>query len=176
MEISFFLFSGFKRLCSVPLGSFAKASSVGANTVNGPLLFNLSTNPAALTAATKVRKDLLPAATSTISPVRLRLLSLLCLLLSPPSPPPQSRFLTSISFFWASSLESFPAFTSPAKCLSAARYLSKRGSSLLSSFLSPPPRLAASIRLRSSANILAASSRLISPLFTPSSMRLRLIS
>jgi len=32
------LFSGFTRLSTVPLGSLAKAASVGANTVKGPAL------------------------------------------------------------------------------------------------------------------------------------------
>ena len=57
----------FSKLSKVPAGSLAKASSVGANTVNGPGPLSASTNPAAFTAATKVLK--LPAATavSTIS-------------------------------------------------------------------------------------------------------------
>ena len=48
------LFSGFTSMSTVPAGSFAKASLVGANTVNGPGPFNVSTRPAALTAATSV--------------------------------------------------------------------------------------------------------------------------
>jgi hypothetical protein len=51
----------------VPGGNLAKASSVGANTVNGPGLFNVSTNPAAWTAATKVLNASLLTAISTIS-------------------------------------------------------------------------------------------------------------
>ena len=45
----------------------AKAASVGANTVNGPLPFRVSTRPAAFTAATSVLKDPAEAAVSTIS-------------------------------------------------------------------------------------------------------------
>ena len=48
------LFSGFSRFSTVPAGSLAKAALVGANTVNGPVLFNVSTRPAAFTAATSV--------------------------------------------------------------------------------------------------------------------------
>ena len=36
MPVSFSLFSGLSRESIVPAGSFAKASSVGAKTVNGP--------------------------------------------------------------------------------------------------------------------------------------------
>ena len=36
MAVSLSLFSGFSRLSTVPAGSLAKASSVGAKTVNGP--------------------------------------------------------------------------------------------------------------------------------------------
>lgn len=49
------------------LGIFAKASSVGAKTVNGPGLFRVSTSPAALTAATSVLKLPAEMAVSTIS-------------------------------------------------------------------------------------------------------------
>lgn len=52
--MSIALFSGLTRLATVPAGSFAKASFVGANTVKGPLLESVSTSPAALTAATSV--------------------------------------------------------------------------------------------------------------------------
>ena len=38
----------------MPAGKAAKAALVGANTVNGPALFKVSTRPAALTAATRV--------------------------------------------------------------------------------------------------------------------------
>ena len=37
----------------MPAGRFSKASLTGANTVNGPLLWSVSTSPAALTAATE---------------------------------------------------------------------------------------------------------------------------
>ena len=50
---------------TVPAGSSAKASLVGAKTVNGPALFRVSTNPAACTAVTRVEKSALPAATPT---------------------------------------------------------------------------------------------------------------
>ena len=46
----------------------ANASSVGANTVNGPGPLKVSTNPAACTAATKVGKAPDPTATSTTVP------------------------------------------------------------------------------------------------------------
>ena len=45
--MSLALFSGFKRLSTVPAGSLANAASVGANTVKGPVPFSVSTNPAA---------------------------------------------------------------------------------------------------------------------------------
>src|SRR5258708_8553137 len=48
------LFAGFSSVSTVPAGSFSKASLVGANTVNGPFDFSVATNPAALTAATRV--------------------------------------------------------------------------------------------------------------------------
>ncbi|MOA43709.1 hypothetical protein D3C78_1658870 [compost metagenome] len=41
-------------MSTVPAGSFANASFVGAKTVNGPLLLSVSTSPAAFTAATSV--------------------------------------------------------------------------------------------------------------------------
>jgi hypothetical protein len=62
MAISLSLFSGNNRLSTVPAGSAAKAASVGAKTVKGPLPLKVSTRPAALTAATNVLK--LPAATA----------------------------------------------------------------------------------------------------------------
>ena len=46
--MSLALFSGFKRLSTVPAGSLAKAASVGANTVNGPGPFSVSTRPGRL--------------------------------------------------------------------------------------------------------------------------------
>ncbi len=54
MLVSVALFSGLTRLSTVPAGSFANASLVGAKTVKGPLLDSVSTSPAALTAATRV--------------------------------------------------------------------------------------------------------------------------
>src|SRR5580698_5514166 len=48
------LFSGFSNVSTVPAGSLAKASLVGAKTVNGPAPFRVSTRPAAFTAATRV--------------------------------------------------------------------------------------------------------------------------
>ncbi len=54
---------------TVPAGSFAKASSVGAKTVNGPTPLSVSTNPAALTAATRVLKEPALAAVSTMSAI-----------------------------------------------------------------------------------------------------------
>jgi hypothetical protein len=62
------LFSGFNSFSKVPFGNALNAASVGANTVNGPLADKVSTKPAALIAATKVVKELLPLATSTIVP------------------------------------------------------------------------------------------------------------
>src|SRR5208283_2238375 len=41
-------------MSTVPAGNLAKASLVGANTVNGPALSRVSTSPAAFTAATSV--------------------------------------------------------------------------------------------------------------------------
>ena len=48
------LFSGLSSVSTVPAGSLANASLVGANTVNGPLPDSVSTRPAAFTAATSV--------------------------------------------------------------------------------------------------------------------------
>ncbi len=62
------LFSGSRRASTSPSGSASKASSVGANTVNGPSPESVSTRSAAVTAATRVSKSGLPAATSTIVP------------------------------------------------------------------------------------------------------------
>ena len=59
---SFSLFSGLSRSSTVPAGSLANASSVGAKTVNGPVPFSVSTSPAAFSAAVSVLK--LPAATA----------------------------------------------------------------------------------------------------------------
>jgi hypothetical protein len=55
----------------VPGGNCAKASSVGAKTVNGPGDCSASTSPAAWTAATKVVKLSLLTAISTIFGMRL---------------------------------------------------------------------------------------------------------
>src|SRR5512147_2026468 len=67
MSVSFCLFSGLSKVSMVPAGSLAKASSVGAKTVNGPAPLRVSTNPAACTAATKVLKRPSATAVSTIS-------------------------------------------------------------------------------------------------------------
>ena len=48
------LFSGLSSVSTVPAGSLAKASLVGANTVNGPFDSSVGTRPAAFTAATSV--------------------------------------------------------------------------------------------------------------------------
>ena len=48
------LFSGLSSVSTVPAGSASNAALVGANTVNGPGPFSVSTRPAALTAATSV--------------------------------------------------------------------------------------------------------------------------
>ena len=63
---SFSLFSGLRRVSTVPFGSFANAALVGANTVNGPSPLKVSTRPAAVTAATSVEKSSLPAAMPTM--------------------------------------------------------------------------------------------------------------
>jgi hypothetical protein len=52
---------------TVPAGNLSKASFVGANTVKGPLLFKVSTSPAALTAATRVVWSAELTALSTMS-------------------------------------------------------------------------------------------------------------
>src|SRR5271157_2795576 len=67
MAISLSLFSGLRRLSTVPSGSLAKASSVGARTVNGPWPLSVSTRSAALTAATRVLNEPAPTAVSTMS-------------------------------------------------------------------------------------------------------------
>jgi hypothetical protein len=48
-------------------GSLANASSVGANTVNGPAPFSAGTRPAAVSAAARVLNDPAPTAVSTMS-------------------------------------------------------------------------------------------------------------
>ena len=65
--MSLSLFSGNNKVAIVPSGNAANASSVGANTVNGPSPFKVSTRPAACTAATNVVKDPAPTAVSTMS-------------------------------------------------------------------------------------------------------------
>ena len=49
-----FLFSGFNKVSTVPLGSISNAAFVGAKTVKGPAPCKVSTKPAAFTAATSV--------------------------------------------------------------------------------------------------------------------------
>src|SRR3954452_9431757 len=56
-----------RRPSSVPAGSAAKAASVGANTVKGPLPSSVSARPAALTAVTRVLNDPASVAVSTMS-------------------------------------------------------------------------------------------------------------
>ncbi len=65
--VSAALFSGLSRVSTVPAGSAANASLVGANTVNGPAPFSVGTSPAALTAATSVVWSLELTALSTMS-------------------------------------------------------------------------------------------------------------
>src|SRR5690349_16819387 len=66
MPASRSLFSGFSNESTVPAGSFANASFVGANTVNGPAPDSVSASPAALTADTSVENCGFDAATATI--------------------------------------------------------------------------------------------------------------
>jgi hypothetical protein len=61
------LFSGFSSVSTVPAGSFANASSVGAKTVNGPFPFSVSTSPAACSAFASVLNDPAATAVSTMS-------------------------------------------------------------------------------------------------------------
>merc|ERR1719265_2265755 len=63
---SFALFSGLRSESSVPFGNLAKASFVGANTVNGPVPESVSTRPPAFTAVTSVDKSAVAAASSTM--------------------------------------------------------------------------------------------------------------
>src|SRR5829696_1122396 len=53
---------------TVPSGSAAKASSVGAKTVYGPAPLSVSTRPAAVAAASNVLNEPASVATSTMSP------------------------------------------------------------------------------------------------------------
>ena len=61
------LFSGFSSASSVPAGSFANGSSVGANTVKGPAPFSVSTRSAAWSAFASVLNDPAATAVSTMS-------------------------------------------------------------------------------------------------------------
>ncbi len=63
--MSSFLFSGFIRLSSLPSGSFEKAASVGAKTVNGPVPRRVSVKPACFMALLKMLKDAFAAAVSS---------------------------------------------------------------------------------------------------------------
>jgi hypothetical protein len=65
MAVSFGM--SFRRASTVPAGSLAKASSVGANTVNGPAPFSVGTSPAAVTAAASVLNEPAATAVSTMS-------------------------------------------------------------------------------------------------------------
>merc|ERR1719183_1313424 len=60
------MFSGSNRLCNTDWGSLAKASLVGANTVNGPLPSRAVNSLPAVMAATRVERSLSPAASSTM--------------------------------------------------------------------------------------------------------------
>merc|ERR1719237_1035496 len=60
------MFSGSNRLCNVALGSLAKASLVGANTVNGPSPSRAVTSLPAVRAVTSVERSLVLAASSTM--------------------------------------------------------------------------------------------------------------
>src|SRR5688572_13195993 len=71
MLASFCLFSGLSKDSTVPAGSLANASSVGAKTVNGPAPCSVSTSPAAFTAATSVVNVPAEDATPTMSCVAL---------------------------------------------------------------------------------------------------------
>jgi len=66
MAASFCWFSGFSSESSVPAGSLANASLVGAKTVKGPVPDRVSASPAAFTALTSVVKSGLAAAMSTM--------------------------------------------------------------------------------------------------------------
>jgi hypothetical protein len=66
MSMSIALFSGLRRFSTVPGGSFAKASSVGAKTVTVSFPLRVSTRPAAVRAAVRVLKEPAMTAVSTI--------------------------------------------------------------------------------------------------------------
>ena len=59
----------FNSASTVPAGSLANASSVGAKTVNGPALFNVGTRPAAVKAAASVLNEPALTAVSTMSAI-----------------------------------------------------------------------------------------------------------
>src|SRR5579862_2718419 len=67
MAFNFSLFSGLRSDSTVPAGSLLKASSVGANTVKGPLPFKVSARPAACSAVVNVLKVPAATAVSTMS-------------------------------------------------------------------------------------------------------------
>src|SRR6187399_1302994 len=67
MRRSLALFSGLSSDSTVPAGSLAKASSVGANTVNGPAPFSVVTRSAAVSAAASVLNEPAATAVSTMS-------------------------------------------------------------------------------------------------------------
>merc|ERR1711957_218887 len=66
MSTNVALFSGFNKDSTVPAGSAANPSFVGANTVNGPAELSVSTKSPATTAATKVEGSLTDSANSTM--------------------------------------------------------------------------------------------------------------
>lgn len=67
MATSWALFSGLRRDSSVPLGSLAKAASLGAKTVNGPSPLSAPTKSAAVRAAARVLNEPAATAVSTMS-------------------------------------------------------------------------------------------------------------
>ena len=67
IPVRVFLFSGFKRSAKRSESKAENASSLGANTVNGPLPLRVWTSSAAVTALTNVLKDPAATAVSTIS-------------------------------------------------------------------------------------------------------------
>merc|ERR1740117_1397617 len=66
ISVSAFLFWGFNKLPSTPSGSAAKASLVGAKTVNVPGELSVSTKSAAITACTSVESSGVACASSTM--------------------------------------------------------------------------------------------------------------
>ena len=69
-------------MANASAGILAKASLVGAKTVNGPLPLSVSTKPAACTAATRVDKSGVAIAASTIVGLCLACIHFLLLLVS----------------------------------------------------------------------------------------------